>query len=164
MSQNRRDIWNSNDWNGIRSLNKLLRKRTLNHLAKLPSLDLLKWSSVRLRMVVALNPVAVTNIKSLSLTFKPKYIPTTIISNKSYNIKMEMSNAKERMNLPCTPSAFTPVVSIIRTKLRVSDSWNKNIFIQQSGNARINAITKTEILLNFLPVAFAEKEWSVNHG
>ena len=71
-----------------------------------------------------------------------------------------MSNAKERMNLPCTPSAFTPVVSIIRTKLRVSDSWNKNIFIQHLRNASINAITKTGILLNFLSVVFAEKDFS----
>ena len=47
FARNRRDIWSLSDSNGIRTHKDLVRKRTLNHLAKLASLA--KWLSVRLR-------------------------------------------------------------------------------------------------------------------
>ena len=40
LAWNRRDIWSINDCNGVRTYNHLVRKRTLNHLAKLA-----KWLS-----------------------------------------------------------------------------------------------------------------------
>ena len=47
LAQNRRHIWSLSDCNGNRTQNQLVRKQTLNHLAKLASLA--KWLSVRLR-------------------------------------------------------------------------------------------------------------------
>ena len=44
LARNNHDIWNLSDINGIWTHNHLVRKRTLNHLAKL-----VKWLSVRLR-------------------------------------------------------------------------------------------------------------------
>ena len=35
LTRNRREIWTLCDWNGARTHNRLVRKRTLNHLAKL---------------------------------------------------------------------------------------------------------------------------------
>ena len=35
LAQNKHDIWNLSNSNGIRTHNHLVRKRTLNHLAKL---------------------------------------------------------------------------------------------------------------------------------
>ena len=46
LARNRRDIWSLSDCNGTRTHNHLVRKRTLNHLAKMISLA--KWLSVRL--------------------------------------------------------------------------------------------------------------------
>ena len=40
LARNRRDIWSLSDWNGTRTHNHLVHKRTLNHLAKLA-----KWLS-----------------------------------------------------------------------------------------------------------------------
>ena len=47
LARSRRHIRSLSDSNVIRTRNHLVRKRTLNHLAKLASLD--KWLSVRLR-------------------------------------------------------------------------------------------------------------------
>ena len=47
LARSRRVIWSLSDCNWIRSQNHLVRKRTLNHLAKLVSLT--KWLSVCLR-------------------------------------------------------------------------------------------------------------------
>ena len=47
LARSRRDIWRLSDCNGTRTHNHLVCKRTVNHLAKLSSLD--KWSSARLR-------------------------------------------------------------------------------------------------------------------
>ena len=47
LARNRRNIWSLSDSNGIRTHSHLVRKYTLNHLAKLASLA--KWLSVRLR-------------------------------------------------------------------------------------------------------------------
>ena len=47
LARSRRVIWSLSDWNWTRSQNHLVRKRILNHLAKLVSLA--KWLSVRLR-------------------------------------------------------------------------------------------------------------------
>ena len=47
LARNRRDIWNLSDCNGTRTHNHLVRKPTLNHLAKLASLA--KWLNVRLQ-------------------------------------------------------------------------------------------------------------------
>ena len=44
LARSRRHIWILGDSNGIQTLNDLVRKRTLNHLAKLA-----KWLSVRLQ-------------------------------------------------------------------------------------------------------------------
>ena len=47
LARSRREIWSLSDCNWIRTHNHLVRKGTLNHLAKLT--DLAKWLSVRLR-------------------------------------------------------------------------------------------------------------------
>ena len=47
LVRNRRNIWSLSDCNGTRTKNHLVRKWTLNHLAKPASLA--KWLSVRLR-------------------------------------------------------------------------------------------------------------------
>ena len=47
LARSRREIWSLSDCNWIRTHNHLVRKGTLNHLAKLA--DLAKWLSVRLR-------------------------------------------------------------------------------------------------------------------
>ena len=47
LARSRRDIWRLSDCNVTRTHNHLVCKRTVNHLAKLSSLD--KWSSARLR-------------------------------------------------------------------------------------------------------------------
>ena len=72
----RRDIWNLSASNGIWTHNDLVRKRTLNHLAKLVSLA--KWLSFRLQSkwlwvrvshifaVVALSHLALIQLNSFS--------------------------------------------------------------------------------------------------
>ena len=47
LAQNRRQIWSLSDCNWTQTHNHLVRKRTLDNLAKLASLD--KWLNVRLR-------------------------------------------------------------------------------------------------------------------
>ena len=47
LARSRHHIWNLSDSNGIRTHKDLVRKRTLNHLAKLASLAI--WLNVRLR-------------------------------------------------------------------------------------------------------------------
>ena len=47
LARNRCEIWSLSDCNWIRTHNQLVRKRTLNYLAKLASLA--KWLSVRLQ-------------------------------------------------------------------------------------------------------------------
>ena len=47
LAGSRREIWSLSDCNWIRTHNHLVRKGTLNHIAKLA--DLAKWLSVRLR-------------------------------------------------------------------------------------------------------------------
>ena len=39
LARNRRDIWSLGNWNGTRTHNLLIRKQTLNHLAKLAELS-----------------------------------------------------------------------------------------------------------------------------
>ena len=53
LSQNRRDILSLSDSNGIRTHNYLVRKRTLNHLAKGSSVRLkTKWLWVRIPLLL----------------------------------------------------------------------------------------------------------------
>ena len=47
LARSKRHVWSLSDSNGIRTHNPLVRKRPLNHLAKLAILA--KWLSVRLR-------------------------------------------------------------------------------------------------------------------
>ena len=46
LTQSKQEIWSLSDWNGTWTHNYLVRKQTLNHLAKLANLA--KWLSVRL--------------------------------------------------------------------------------------------------------------------
>ena len=64
LDRNRRDISSLSDSNGIQTHDRLVRKRTLNHLAKLGLIA--KWLSVRLRIKWLW-----VQIPLLSLLFKP---------------------------------------------------------------------------------------------
>ena len=49
LAQSRHEIWSLSDCNWTRIQNHLVRKRTLNHLAKCHLVSLAKWLSVRLQ-------------------------------------------------------------------------------------------------------------------
>ena len=74
LAQNRREIWSSNDCNCTRTHNHLLRKWTLNHLAKLASL--VKWLSVRLQTKWLWVWVQLQSLKAWSIS--PLFIFITV--------------------------------------------------------------------------------------
>ena len=71
LAQNRRHIWSLSDCNGNRTQNHLVRKQTLNHLAKLASLA--KWLSVRLRTNWLWIRVSLQSLKHLIVAHFPNF-------------------------------------------------------------------------------------------
>ena len=65
VAPNRSDIWKLSDYNGNRTRNHLVRKQTLNLLAKLTFLaSLAKWLSVRLRTKSLRVPIPLQPLKN----------------------------------------------------------------------------------------------------
>ena len=69
LARNRREIWSLSDSNGTQTHNHLVRKRTLNHLAKLA-----KWSNVRLRTKWLWVRVPLQSLKWVIFVFSEAFV------------------------------------------------------------------------------------------
>ena len=76
LVRNRRDVWSLSDSNGIRTHNHLVRKRTLNYLAKLAVwlASLAKWLNVRLRTKWLRFGIPLLSLKLCSIIYESEGI------------------------------------------------------------------------------------------
>ena len=95
LARNRRYIWSLSDWNGTRTHNHFVRKRTLNHL----------WVRVPLQSHTVFNQQVIINLFLIDIHVFSLYFPTfiSLFSLIVYLVRFNTNNILTRVSIsfPC---------------------------------------------------------------